>query len=431
MKPKGLIIAVVLLAVLSGLVWWSNKRQAAKSTTDESVKLLSIPAEQFQSIRIKKLTGEVLELRKENDLWVMTQPRQLPADQDAVAPIVSTLSDLNASKLIEEKAADLQPFGLHIPTLDVTVTRKDGKSSELLIGAATLDDSGAYAKLAGDSRVFTVPGVTKSTLDKLPSELRAKRLLTFDPEKLTRLQLTTGSQTIEFGKNGQNEWQIIRPRPLRADSSQVNALVDKLREAKLDPIETEEDAAKTFASAARTAVAALTDASGTQTLELRKNKEGDYYAKAPGGVFKTSSDVGEALAKSLDDFRNKKLFEFGFSDPTKVEAQGTTYVKTGDKWMAGGKPMDNSTVQNLIDKLRDLSASRFSETGGGAPVFQAGVTSNDGKRVEKVVISKAGSRYLAKREGDPSIYELDANTVEEIQKAAAEVKPAPSEAAKK
>ena len=70
--------------------------------------------------------------------------------------------------------------------------------------------------------------------------------------------------------------------------------------------------------------------------------------------------------------------------------------------------MDNSTVQNLIDKLRDLAATKFAEKGGGQPVFEATVVSNTGKRTEKVVISKQGAQYFAQREGEPSIYELDA-----------------------
>ena len=59
MKPKGLLVAVVLLAVLGGLVWWSNKKQASasKSPMDTTTKLLTIPEDQFQEIRIKKVTG--------------------------------------------------------------------------------------------------------------------------------------------------------------------------------------------------------------------------------------------------------------------------------------------------------------------------------------------------------------------------------------
>ena len=58
MKPKGLLIAVVLLAVLGGVTWWSNKKEAAKAKTptDDSTKLLTIPDDQFQEIKNKKVS---------------------------------------------------------------------------------------------------------------------------------------------------------------------------------------------------------------------------------------------------------------------------------------------------------------------------------------------------------------------------------------
>jgi hypothetical protein len=427
MKPKGLLIAVVLLAVLSGLVWWSNKKQAAvKPALDTSTKILSIPDDQFQDIRIKTLANLTIDLSRQDNKWTMTQPKPLAADQDAVSSMVSTLASLNADKTVEDKATDLHPYGLDIPTLEVTITKKDGKTTELLIGNATLDSAGYYAKLANDAHVYTIASFAKTNLDKTPEFLRDKRLLTFDPDKLTRVELQSKGQTIEFGKNGQNEWQIVKPRPLRADSSQVSGLVDKLRDAKLDNTETAEDAVKKFAGAEKVAVATVTDAAGSQTLEIRKDKDKNYFAKSSvvEGAWKTSAEVGDALGKGLDDFRNKKLFDFGFSDPSKIELKGATYAKTGDKWMSGPKAMDNATVQTLIDKLRDLGATKFSETAGGAPVFEATVTSNDGKRVEKATVSKQGAQYFAKRENEPSIYELDAATVEDLQKAAADVKEA-------
>ena len=86
--------------------------------------------------------------------------------------------------------------------------------------------------------------------------------------------------------------------------------------------------------------------------------------------------------------------------------------------------MDNASVQNLIDKLRDLSATKFAGSGGGQPVFEATVTSNDGKRVEKVIIRKQGDQYFAQRENEPSIYELDGKAVDDLQKAASDVKEA-------
>ncbi len=211
----------------------------------------------------------------------------------------------------------------------------------------------------------------------------------------------------------------------------MDGLVSKLKDAKMDL--TAEDAAKGYAGAARVATVTVTDAGGTQTLEVRRDKDKNVFAKSSAieGVYKTSADLADALEKGVDDFRNKKVFDFGFSDPSKVDVNGTSYSKAGDKWTANGKTMDNTSVQTLIDKLRDLAATKFAERGGGQPVFTASVVSNSGKRNEKVVISKQGTQYFAQREGEPSIYELDAKSVEDLQKAAADVKEAVPEPAKK
>ncbi|MCX6631623.1 MAG: DUF4340 domain-containing protein [Candidatus Solibacter sp.] len=433
MKPKGLLIAVVLLAVLGGLTWWSNKSQAdkAKAPADAATKLLTIADDQFLEIKIKKVTDEVLGLKRENGKWQMTAPKPMAADQDAAGAMVSALANLNADKVVEEKATDLTPYGLHIPTLDVQIVRKDGKTDHLLIGDDTLNGSGAYAKLANYAKVVTVGTFTKTSLDKRPDDLRDKRLLTFDSDKLSRVEFAAKGPAVEFGKNGQNEWQIVKPRPLRADGSAVDGLVSKLKDAKMDL--SAEDAAKQFAGATKVATVTVTDAGGTQTMEIRRDKDKNVFVKSSAveGLYKTNADLADAVEKSVDDFRNKKVFDFGFSDPSRVEVKGVAYTKAGDKWTANGKNMDNASVQTLIDKLRDLAATKFAEKGGGEPVLQASVVSNNGKRTEKVAISKQGTQYFAQRDGEPSIYELDAKVVEELQKAAADVKEAPAEQPKK
>jgi hypothetical protein len=435
MKPKGLLISVVLLAVLGGVVWWSNKKQAAaaKNPTDTSTKIQTIADDQFQEIRIKKNGAEPIDLKRENGKWQILQPKPYAADPDTTSSLVSALSSVSADKTIEDNTTDLSAYGLANPQLVVSVIRKDGKTDELLLGDDTPTNSGTYAKRANDPHVYTVLAFVKTSVDKSLNDLRDKRLLTFDNDKLTRVELQAKGTPVEFGKTGANEWTILKPKPMRADSSSVDTLIGKLKDAKMDLANPDADAAKKFAGASRIATAVVTDAAGTQTFEVRQDKDKNYFAKSSGveGVYKVATDVGDALNKSLDDFRNKKVFDFGFSDPTKVEIKGTVYTKSGDKWMLGAKAEDNSTVQNLIDKLRDLSATKFVEKGGGNEVFQATVTSNSGKRTEKVSITKQGEQYFAQREGEPSIYELDKGAVEGLEKAAADVKDAPPETPKK
>ena len=305
--------------------------------------------------------------------------------------MVSTLANLNADKVVEDKATDLKPYGLDIPTLDVQIVRKDGKTDHLLIGDDTLNGSGAYAKLASDAKVVTVATTTKTSLDKRPDDLRDKRLLTFDSDKLSRVELAAKGPAVEFGKNGQNEWQIVKPRPLRADGSAVDGLVSKLKDAKMDL--TAEDAAKKFAAATKVATVTVTDAGGTQTLEVRRDKDKNVFAKSSAveGIYKTSADLADALEKSawtISAIRRSSISASAI--PARWTSRARATPRPATSGPPNGKTMDNTSVQTLIDKLRDLAATKFAEKGGGQPVFNATVVSNSGKRNEKVVISKQG-----------------------------------------
>jgi hypothetical protein len=436
MRIRGLLIAVVVLAALGGAVWWSNKAkeaEAKKPAADATPKLVSIPEDQVAKVQIRKSGGEDLVLDRKSGKWEITAPQPLTADQDAVGSLVSTVSALSSDRVVEEKAPDVSQYGLAKPALDVTVTKKDGKSQQVLVGDETPTSSGYFAKLAGDPRVFTIPSYSKTSLDKSAQDLRDKRLLTFDQNKLTRVELTAKGQDLEFGKNNQNEWAILKPKPLRADGLQVDELVRRLKDAKMDTAASPEDVKKAlagFSGGSAVAVAKVTDANGTQQLTVHKDKDKNYYAKSSAveGVYKVASDVGDGLDKGLDDFRNKKVFDFGWNDPSKIEvkqgAQTSVYQKAGEKWMSAGRQMDTTSVQAVVDKLRDLAAATFPDKPFAAPALEINVTSGDGKRTENSAFAKSGNDWLARRGGEPTIYQLDPKAVDDLQKAIAEVKPA-------
>jgi hypothetical protein len=312
---------------------------------------------------------------------------------------------------------------------------KDGKTKTLLIGDSNPTGNDVYAKVGDDKHLYTMGSSSKTTFDKESKDLRDKRLLTFDQEKATRVELNAKKEAIEFGRINQTDWQILKPKPLRADGFAVEELVRKLKEANMDTSVSPEDAKKAaaaFATATPVATVKITDPGGTQTIEVRKVKgkdSEDYYAKSSvvDGVYKVSKDLGTGVDKGLDDFRNKKVFDFGFSDPTKIDfkdgARSASYQKSGDKWMSNGKPMESTTVQALVDKLRDLAATKFVDGGFGVTQVEIAVVSNDGKRTERVYIAPGtDGKFIAKREGEAAMYELDGNAVAELRGVAADVK---------
>ena len=432
MKFRGLTFAVTLLAVLTGLLYWSNHHKPAETvqaTTDASPKILTLNDSDVSRVDLKK-DGSDLELVKDpQGKWKIESPETLPADQSAVSGVVSSLSSLTSERLVEDKSENLSQFGLTSPKLEVDLTAKNG-THKLLVGDDTPTNNGAYVKLENDPRVFTIASYTKSNFDKSVNDLRDKRLVNIEPDKVSRVDLKANQQDIEFGRD-KDQWQILKPKPLRADSTQVDDLVRKLSEAKMDltSADVKKDAAA-FASGKPVASAKVTTDSGTQELEVRKNKN-DYYAKssAVSGAYKVGNDVGQGLDKKLDDFRNKKLFDFGYADPEKVAIQdgGKNYflTKGGEDWFSGdGKKLEYSDAESVLDKVRDLQATKFADSGFGEPAIDVTVTSNNGKRNEKVSIAKQGDQYIAKREGGSDLYVLDERAVDGLQKAAADMKPA-------
>ena len=81
--------------------------------------------------------------------------------------------------------------------------------------------------------------------------------------------------------------------------------------------------------------------------------------------------------------------------------------------------MDGTKVSDLVSKLRDLSAAGFVDSGFSNPTIELSVTSNDGKRTENVSIARSGDGYIAQRKGEPALYQLTSDGVDNLLKAAA------------
>jgi len=436
MQSRGLYIATAALVILGGLWYWSEHRKPAdemtKISADTPPAILKLDQGAITRVELAKKDAAPIVLDKNSSgEWQIEAPQNLHADQSTVGGLISTLSSLDSARLVEDKAANVARYGLAQPALQVDISEKGNKSQKLLIGDETPTGSAAYAMLAGDPRVFTLASYNKTSLDKSLNDLRDKRLMTANPDQISRVELVKKGQDIEFGRS-KDEWQILKPKPLRADSTQVGDLVRQLTDAKMDVSNADApDAAAAFAKATSVGTAKLTDESGTQDLAVRKAKN-DYYAKssAVDGAYKVDSALGKAVEKGLDDFRNKVLFDFGFSTPTKIEIhdQQKSYFLTrgsgGESdWWSNGKKMDSATVGELISKLRNLSATGFADSGFSNPTLQLTVISDDGKRVEEASIAKSGENYVAQRKGEPALYQLSASSVNDLLKAADEIKP--------
>ena len=433
MKLRGLVIALCVLAALTGALYWSDRHPKSAETAEASVpaapKILSLKEDDISKIELQKSGSAPIVLAKSNGSWRISEPQSLGTDQSTVSSMLTTLASLNSERLVEDKASNLNQYGLGEAAFEAVVSEKDNKTHHLVLGDTTPTGSAVYARLEGDPRVFTVAVYEKNNIEKEVNDLRDKRLITANSDKISKVELMAKKQDMEFGRN-KDEWQIVKPQPLRADGTQVEELVRNLTEAKME-LSATDDAKKiaaAFASGTPVATAKVTDESGTQELQVRKSKD-DYFAKSSivDGIYKVASTVGQGLDKGLDDFRNKKLFDFGYNEPNKIEMHDGTksYFLThgGQDWWNGtSQKLDPGSAQSLVDRIRDLSASKFLASGFSPPTLELTVVSKDNKLTEKVLIAKSGDNYIAKRDNEPSLYQITSQAVSDLEKAAQDLK---------
>ena len=439
MKPMPLLIAVAVLAILGGLVYYTEENPPAFG--DDKTPIVDVEQDSIQKVIVTRPDKDPIELQRgEDDEWAFGAPLTIPADQFSVNSMVSSLASMDSDRVVEENVINWAPYGLTGQgTIQVEAEVEEGedaKTYRVIFGGDTPTGSGVYARLDGDPRLFTVYSYVKTTFEKEVFDLRDKKLLQVDEDKISRVVLNGAAGSIEFGKTGDDAWQILEPQPLRADNFTVGDLVRSVRNAEMMSVleEGDEPSGKYDFSKPAAAVEVV-DEAGTHTLTIATDSDDNYYAKSSdleGGVYEVSSTMAEGLDKKLEDFRNKKLFDFGFKEIAKLELRdGDTRAaveKKEDKWRLTSeddRELDSSKVQTVIDKLRDLTAKSFTSDnktdlgkyGLTAPIIEAKVALTEGGGDEVMISSPEEDLVYAARAGQPSTYEVEKSAVEAIQQA--------------
>ena len=431
MKFRGLAIACAVLLALSGLLYWSAHHKSEKKVSaNTSPVILKIDPASVSTLSIHPLGSAPVTLeRASSGAWQITAPKTLPANQQAVQNMLSNLSPLNAERVIDTKAADLQNYGLAKPSVEVDIAERGHARQKLLFGDSTPAGDAAYAMVAGDPRIFTTNLFHKTDLSKSLNDLRDTRLVTVDPDKMSSIDLIQGVHEIDFDRNSKHNWQIAKPGPYRADATSVDSFADALSGLRMELTgEGSQNTDAAFAHGSPVAKVEIGAPVGKQTLEIRKGGA-HYYARSSvtPGVYLIDSSISDSLNKPLDSYRNKTVFDFGYNEPSEIDlqikgdhgpAQSWHLRRSGNDWWLDGKKTDPESVENVISSLRDLTATKFATSGFAGPDIQATVTSNGGSLVEKISIAKAGSDYLAQRANEPTLYVLDGGAIEGLETAA-------------
>ena len=440
MKANPLAISAVLLALLAGAVWYT--RENPPEDEDAAPKIIDVEESEIREVALlRKGEDTVTVVRDEDDKWQFGGALEIAADDASIDQLVASLASLNAERVVSESVVEWEPYALDEPELAVRFKLAEG-GGEVRFGRDTPTGSGVFARLQGDSRLFTVYSYNKTSFEKSVFDLRDKQLLALDEDSIASITVKVGQRTIRFDRQA-GTWKISEPMELRADDFTVSDLVRAVRTAEMTAALEGEQAQHSFR--APLATVQVSDANGSHELVVAKVGE-EYYARSSShaGVFGVSATLAESFDKPVTDFRNKKLFDFGFADPARVEVrageQHVSIVHGEAGWLLesdGNRELAGENVQTLLDRLRNLAAAEFPSDDASrqasfelaSPAIVATVTpeADDGVAETVRVSSAEQAAVYAARDGEPSTYKVEQSAAKDIERAVADILSAEAE----
>lgn len=160
----------------------------AKDLRDKTI--LTFEDDDVLAVDIRTTTDKA-HLERKDGAWEVS-PGPYPADDSAVRTYLSSLRSARALEFPDDNPADLAPYGLHQPRLEVQIRFKDDRQALVRFGNE-LPTKNVYVQSNLQPTVYEVGEYTYRNLLKSARDLRDKTILTFKTEDLQKAVVTRDS----------------------------------------------------------------------------------------------------------------------------------------------------------------------------------------------------------------------------------------------
>lgn len=207
----GILIA---LGVVVGVrISARDSQSRAHSVEEKSADLpavqlgeLGVQAADRVAITVPGETGptEVV-LVKKDDAWALESPVAYPADGQRVDSLLNNLAKLNVKERVDASADGYASHGLGDDEARHLVVSSAGTAIvDLYVGDG--GSRGQMTRFSGRDGVYAVSGYSKQAVELDADAWRDKTVMTFDPAKVTKVQLNNENSKFAFTKAG-DDWQ--------------------------------------------------------------------------------------------------------------------------------------------------------------------------------------------------------------------------------
>jgi hypothetical protein len=405
MRLRNTIIVLVLFAIVGGYAFIVGRY----SQTEEKQKLIEVKQDDIAKIELKYSDRDIVLERDKGKPWRLVKPIGADADQSQANNLARAIADGELIKTVDDKPADLAPFGLKPPTTIVTVTTFDKKTPPSIeVGKSTPIGFNTYVRLANRPAVLLTEGAFSAGMNKTVNDLRVRDLMAFKADDVQKLIIAhDNGQSVEIDRDG-DHWKVVKPASYAADDTAVREALSTLVNARATDFVNDAPASVMQYGLEKphlTATVILKNGEQQSLLfgfkQNGEGKSGIYVRRGERApVYAVAEYVMSSLDKSALDFRDKTIAKI---DPESVESvkvknsDGEFELKRapGGKWdvIVGGKTSEGDVpvVERLLEQFRDLKGQSIIAD----PMPSAQPFGLDNPTVEITLIGKDGKDLAA------------------------------------
>jgi len=302
--------------------------------------------------------GRLIQLAK-NDKgdWQMQQPIMARADRTAVQGVLDAVFDWKVADFAADGVADFATYGIDENACKVVINAGDKTGEQTLLVGKMAGTNAAlvYVATPPEKSVYTANTNALAKVNTKINDLRDRRLFTLGSYDITSLQVQQGEKKLELKKDAGGEWNIVQPRPAKADAARVQDMLTQLTGVKIEDFLDQ--------SAANPAALGLAAPAWRVTLQRTAATNAAAKVAAPGENEQTLLVSG--------------LQRAGGRVAVRLEHEATPYE-------IPGSVITNLTIDALVFRNRDILALNSSDVlkltlsrGGVTQVVERAASTND------------------------------------------------------
>ena len=454
---RGTLLALLLLLVLVAVVY-AVRPAVFEGEAELTPRLFEFEKHELVHVEVVSPDGEVIVLKEDEGRWVI-EGTDFVAGRSMVNRVKHQIHDLTARALVVESPEAPELYGLGKNAIHVTLTMRDGRTVEFLVGDPNPSFVSYYIQpLPGDA-VYTVKKAAVDYYSLTLEEFRERRFASFDSKDATRidakLDMPDAPDRLIIDKTGEKWWEMEAPVQMTANLDRVKRLMGRVSALKAqDFIEIEQaDVAAygldkpradiTIEFASREPLRVLV---GGDAPSDNKYEELAYVMIAgESTVYVARRGMLEEFAQDPMELRNRRVLKMDETDVVAVDAdllpeelgdpEGSASVRyAAEQWVwKDGVPVPGSTPERVAQRLAELEVDAFVDDNPGdlhqygldEPLVRAVLTDAEGH--QRVVLiggegeplvdpegHKRGRRY-ATIEGQDSVYLVDEGAFRVVQ----------------